>query len=232
MGFWSSIGSAISGAFSSVCSAFSSGISALGSAVAGFATKVLPTLSKVIPNLSILSTVANVATGLLQALGILDEDEDVEDKGRQVVYAKELGIDMDDFPSFEDYLARLDELEVDDNVIKDYNQADKIIAGLAVCSTAMDTKLNLPEGMSGNLWILNAFDPDYFNADRLDSIINSTTDFQTIVDYFTDSASPQESMNVEKDLVAIEQKINPDVAVPDIYKEIDSIKNSVAKLIE
>ena len=78
MGFWSSVGSAISSGLSAVCSA----VSSIGSAAVGFASECLPKVGTILTTLGgSLGMVANVVVAVCQILSILRQDESAEDLG-------------------------------------------------------------------------------------------------------------------------------------------------------
>ena len=88
MGFWSSLGSAVSSCVSAVCSAASSVLSSIASVAGGVLSlaKALPILP---PQVEAFLLVVKVIDTVCKALGILGKDESTEDLGDRAMQAEE-----------------------------------------------------------------------------------------------------------------------------------------------
>ena len=109
MGFWSSVGSAISSGLSAVCSA----VSSIGSAAVSFASECLPKVGTILTTLGgSLGMVANVVVAVCQILSILRQDESAEDLGDRALQAAENGIRPENFDRYDDYLDSIRKFEI------------------------------------------------------------------------------------------------------------------------
>ena len=170
MGFWSSIGSAIS----SMGSAISSAVSSIGSALSSFATGVAAVIGGAIEALApIAKAIGTVANALLQGLGILKPNEDIEDMGDRALQAADVGITMDEFEDFDAYMDELRNFEPDPEKSKSYSPAQKTVAGLGVGTVGMEKKFDAEPGSLDSVWLLPMANPEYFNADRLQSMLST-----------------------------------------------------------
>ena len=114
MGFWSSVGSAISSGFSAVCSA----VSSIGGAAIGFARECLPKVGSILATVGgSLGMVANLVVAVCQIFSTLRQDEKAEDLGDRALQAAENGIRPENFDHYQDYL------EHDRGMYCDYEKA-------------------------------------------------------------------------------------------------------------
>ena len=223
MGFFSSMGSTISGAVSSVGSAIGSGLSS----AAGYLGSALSTALGA--GGALLGTVGNIASGLLQGLGLFGKNERTEDMGDRALQAHDKGIIPEKFDNFSQYMESLRSFDLDPQKSKETTPDQKTFKGLEVAGKALEDKYNTPEGSMANVWMLAAANPQYFNANRFESILNSGMDVAAIVDYFEGKLGGGEALEVEDKLVDIDQNANPgkddNSSRQDVYSAVDVATN-------
>lgn len=167
MGFWSSVGSF-------VCSAISSAVSAIGRGLSSFASTISAGLGAIFESgLNVVERIVEIAGKIFQAFKILKEDEPIEEVGERALQAAEQGITIDRFPDFESYMAALRNFEIDPEKAAKRSLAEKQLAGIGVGTAGLEKQLNYSEGALANLWLLTAANPDFFNAERLQSLVTT-----------------------------------------------------------
>jgi len=206
-------------------------VSAIGPAISSFCAKVLPTIAPILKEgVEILKAVGRIAEALLVIFQIYTPDDKVEDMGDRSIQAGEKGITPDQFDDFDDYMEAIRNFELDPQRSAEISFEAKIIAGLAVGAKGLDEKINVADGTMANLWILAASNPDYFNTDRLKSIIDKASDMANVVAYFEGKLSPADAADTEKKLVDAEKSMSPEKDNKSIYSELDAASKSVQEL--
>ena len=223
-GIFASIGSAI-------VSTVSTAISTIGPAISSFCANVLPRIAPVIERgLEAINAVVQVAQAVMQVFGIFKADEQLEDIGDRSIQAAEKGITVDQFDDFDQYMETLRNFDLDPQRTSEISTEAKTVAGLAIGSKGLDEKFEVNAGTMANLWVLVASNPEYFNADRLQSILNKTADIATVLDYFDNKLTPTEALATEKTLVEAEKAFAADKDDKTIYAELDAASAAVQNL--
>lgn len=200
MGFFSSIGSAISSVGSWVGNAVSSAASWAGSA--------LNTLISV--GGSVLGGLGNFASTLLKSFGFFrDEDPPTPEWGDRAMQAEAQNVFPDQFENFEDYLDTLRNFEIDPEKSKESTLDQKTFKGLEVAGRTLENKFGAPEGSMANVFVLAGANPDYFTSERFHTLLRSGMDITSITDYFEGRLGGAESLDIENELVDLDQKTNP-----------------------
>ena len=194
MGFWSSVGSALSSACSSVCSALSTGMSYAANLVKEVGSMAVEGLRGV----------ANVICNIGKALGFIDQDVEPEDFGDQVLQAEDMGITLDSCDGdYDAYMEKIKNFKVDPEKSKSFSTDDKLRAA----SVVVGAKIEDHYGTSiGPLVPLMARLPDFFNGGRLKSLLDAGMSVNKISDYFSSNLNRKEAAPIESDLVKQESK--------------------------
>jgi hypothetical protein len=194
MGFWSSVGSAISSACSSACSA-------VGSAFSSAASLIREVGSMAVEGLR---SVANVICNIGKALGFMEQDEDPEDYGDKVLQAEEMGITLDSCDNdYDAYMEKIKNFKVDSEKSKTFSTDDKLRAA----SVVVGAKIEDHYGTSiGPLVPLMARLPEFFNGGRLKGLLDAGMSVNKISDYFSSNLNRKEAAPVEADLIKQESK--------------------------
>jgi hypothetical protein len=224
MGFLSVISSGIS----AVCSVASSAISALGSNFSSFCASVVPRIAPFLAKVpGVVGVVANIAQVVLAVFNVLKPDEQVDDLGDRALQAAEKGIKPEKFDNFEAYMDELRNFELDPEKSKINSPLVKTLAGLAVGSSGLEKKLDAPEGSMGNLWVLAASKPEYFNPERLTALINATKDIGTVLRYFDNKLGLADKLETHQTLEAVERTLSPEKSTETIHAEIEEARAAV-----
>lgn len=216
MGFWSSLGSAISSGISAVCST----VSSIGSSLSSFAVSVGSVV------LSAISTVANVIRAVGTALGVLKPHENMEDLGDRALQAADAGIQPENFSKYDEYLAEIRAFNVNPDKSKSYTTQEKLLAGVGITCKGIEEKFELREGSVGQLAAMTALNPSYFNAMRLEKWIANGMDVGKVVDYFDDKLGAADSFKVETKLIETEKQ-GTDKTGQQIEHEIEQAKTDM-----
>ncbi len=240
MGFFSSIGNAISSGFSAVSNAFStvaSVTSAIGSRVAEFASNIKPilgpiltTIAAVIPH-PVVKAVVTCANALLHALSIFHPNENIQDMGDRALQAAEKGITMDKFEDFDDYIDALRKFELNPEASEKYGAAEKLIAGLGVATVGIEDKFNAEPGSLSNLWLLPATNPEYFTAERLKSLLENGGSIGDISAYLDKHMNGETTRQFEKKFeFTPDGKPMDNKELGELYDALDSARTEWAEL--
>lgn len=221
MGFWSSVGSAISSACSAVYSAASSVLSSVASVASGVLSlaKVLPILP---PQVEAFLKVVAAIDAVCKVLGILETDESTEDLGDRAMQAEEAGIKPENFETYQEYKAAIDAFELDPEKSEKYTPEEKVAAGLGVEFWALEDKFGKGAGDLLTHMVKDGVEGGgYFSKERIDSFIDKVESVADVARYFSKALSPEDSNRVEQKLVDAEKALNPDKSNADIYRELD-----------
>lgn len=239
MGFWSSVGSAISSGFSAACSAVTSVCStavsvcgSIGRSVGTIVSNIAPKLMMIVGPTSKLNTLLVVVDAVIQLYSILKPDEKIQDIGDKAIQASEEGISMDKFDGFDEYMTSLRNFEVDPERSEKIDELTKQLTGIAVVTQGLAEKLNVDGVALGNIWTLPALNAQVFTAERIKAILDNSANVGNVVKYFEKDLTPQIALNVEKELVSAEKQLSPEKSDADIYKLLDTTRADVAKQSE
>ena len=145
MGFWSSVGSAISSACSSIGSAIGSACSAvmggIGSVISN-AGSLFSALAIVIPITGALGKVVAALDIIGKILGVQEPGEDTEDIGDRAIQAQEAGISPEDYATYKEYSAAIKNFELDPKRSAEISDLDKKLAGIATQAWAYEDKFD------------------------------------------------------------------------------------------
>ncbi len=167
-----SILSAIVGFASSGVSAVISAVSSLGPAVSTFVTGIADTIGTVLDRLGpVAEALGRFANAFLQGLGVLKPDEKIEDMGERALQAAEHGTTPDKYENFDQYMDALRNFEIDPEKAKQRSTAEKLTAGLAIATPALEDKFHYDRGVLNSLWLLPMTNPEFFTPERMQSII-------------------------------------------------------------
>ncbi|MBK6757521.1 MAG: hypothetical protein IPG70_07835 [Moraxellaceae bacterium] len=220
MGFFSDVCSAVGSFVSGVCSAAVS----VFNGVASVATGVL-SLAKVLPlppQVEAFLLVVKVIDIVCKALGILDADDSTEDLGDRALQAEEAGIKPENFETYQEYKAAIDNFQLDPEKSAKYKTEEKMAAGLGVEFWALEDKFGQGAGDLLTHMVKDGVEGGgYFSKERLDSFLGKVESVADVAKYFSKTLSPDDNSRVEQKLVDAEKALNPDKTNTDIYRELD-----------
>ena len=220
MGFWSSVGSAISSACSSI-----------GSALSSACSSVLTGLSTVVSNLAPLANalaVAIPATGVLGkavlaiqvlsiVLGVIGKDDTIEDIGDRAIQAQEAGINPENYSTYREYVDAIKSFELDPKKSKEISSTEKMIAGLGVQYWGFEENFGVG---TGDIIVKTLQSPDYFTGERLTAYLDKVESISDVVAYFDNKLSKSERLSVTEKLVEAEKVLDPQKSEFDIHQEL------------
>lgn len=199
MGFFSSIGSALS----SMGSAIGNAVGSIGSALSSFASGIAPIIAKIVTELEpVAVALGKFAAAFLQGLGILKPDEKPEDIGERALQAAEKGITTDNFHDFESYLDALRDFDLDPEKASKRSAAEKLVAGIGVGTVAMERKYNAAPGSLDTLWLLPIANPTYFTPERMQGIVSTGQFTGDVFAYLGKRLSAGDGRRLEDTLLA------------------------------
>ena len=243
MGLWGAISSGFSSACSAIGSAFSSACNAVSNAiistfgavssvfsstmenfssVVSIAAPIISALSVVMPQLRPLAAVLDAA---LIVIGLLNPDETIEEIGDKILQGYEQDIKPADFSTYDEYITVIRNVKLDPEKSKEFNFGEKITAGLTVQAWGMEEKFG--QGSSDLLVHIIKDAPNiakgegYFTETRVQNILEKITSVADVAQYFSNKLNPDDSNRVEQELLKVEQNLNPDKSLDNIYQELD-----------
>ena len=221
MGFWSSVGSAISSACSSIGSAIGSACSSIMggiSSVISNAGSLFSALAVAIPITGALGKVVAALDIIGKILGVQEPDEDTDDIGDRAIQAQDHGISPENYATYKEYLAAIKSFELDPKKSAETSDLDKMAAGIGVQYWGFEEKFGVG---TGDLLSKTVESPDYFTGDRLASFLDKVENISDVVQFFDGKLSSNERNAVEDKLIEAEKSINPDKSTANILKELN-----------
>lgn len=214
MGFFSTVGNALSNGLSALSTGFNAvcnTVGTIGKEVAEFAHNIKPvlgpilmTIAETIPHPAV-KTVALFANALLQGLSIFHPHENVQEMGDRALQASAQGITIEKFEKFDEYLAALRNFDLDPEASKKYGAAEKLVAGLGIATTGIEQKFHTDSGSLNGLWLMPLVAPEYFTADRVKSLLENGRLVGDVRAYLEKGMSGEEASAFRKNL-----EITPD----------------------
>lgn len=217
----SAIGSACStvgGAISSACSSVFGGVSRMVGSVGGLAglasafTSALSVVGQV-------AAIVNAVSEIGKAFGLWGQDDNLEQFGDRVYQAQEQGINPEHFKSYDEYIAKINSIELDPVRSTQISQSEKVMAGLGAAYWGMDSKFGKDAGM---LLTAAVRDPDFFNSQRLTSYLEGVRSVGDVARYFANKLEGSERSAVRDELISLEKKHAPERSENDIYRDLSS----------
>lgn len=191
------------------------------------AVAVISTVLEVTVNLALFAT---IVLKVLQALGIIGQEEKPEELGDKAIQAEEAGIVPENYDSYEEYLNAVESFETDPEKSIQIGEEEKLQKGAELVTTAMIEKFG---NVAEDLCMIIARNPEYFEK-RMPLIISELKDFPEklgeVTDYLqgkhTDIEADKEAISI---LYGVEKQVNPDVTMDAWEKELNEIEARGAK---
>ncbi len=224
MGFWSSVGSALSSAASSFCSAVSSVCSAIGGSffngAGGIGSIVTSIIGTTIPSLgqilSAIETIGKIVSFIAELLGLKEEDETTEELGYK---AHKSDKKPEDFETTEEYVTYLrEEVEVDQEEFENLSPEEKAMyaaMGVAIHIKAIEEKYDIQA--PGEFWRTVA--DRNMSGEEVNQYIKSMkeegiTDMKDVSDYLNgkDPESGTSKSKVSSAIMDAMKELEPDLS--------------------
>lgn len=202
-------------------------VSCIGSAIASFAGSLIEKLSPVISiALQVVKAIGEVVVAVANALGLIPEDESVEEIGAKTmqdgVRAK-----MED-ESMQEYLDYLrNDVKLDEGKLAVMTDEEKVKCnsiGTAMVSTAIQEET----GVKLSADFLIGMNKMKMTANQLTEIIKGFSekglnDMDMLPKFFQNRLSDQERLDVYEVIESTEKKLNPEASEADVLRKIDEM---------
>jgi len=206
-----------------VAAAVSSVASSFVASVSGLLATHLPRIATVLGNAENWRLVGNIVSAVARIFEAFRPQETVEEMGDRAMQGAEDGIRPENFDSWNDYVARIRDLELKPELSERYTVEEKTSAGLAVAVRAMEAKLDLPNGALAGLQLLATLNPAYFGPERLAALLRTTHDIASVVDYVDGKLGSVDRRDVEGTLLRTGQQIEPAKTSEQLRAELDAM---------
>lgn len=117
--------------------------------------------------IEILKVVVSALENLAKSLGIIEEDEDVEDLGDRALQSEK---QPDDFEEFDDYLNHIRSIEINPEKSANFSEGEKLAAGAIVLEKGIEVKTG--QQMEDFLQDVVTKNPEYYNAEKIQDYID------------------------------------------------------------
>ena len=211
MGFWSSLGSALSGAVSVVTSA----VSSLGSALVSSTTKLLEVAGKY------LGPIVQIVQAVAQMLGVVKPEDDLEELGAKAMVAEQKPEDFDSYAEYIDYLRN--DVELDKDKFENASEKEKLArkavgASIAIKGIEEEKGFDIPIDTWVSLAKLNFEDKEK----EVDAILDTFKGegLEEFTKYTKGKLSPEKGLEVGDTLVEMYKELEPDASPEDIEKKV------------
>lgn len=201
----------------SVASSICATVASIGPALSTFTSGVGPIIANVV---SVIAPVAKAlgefATIFLQLMGVLKPGEMVEEIGERALQASEKGITLGSFDDFDAYMDKLRNLELDPEKAANRSPAEKLVAGIGVCSVGLERKFNVAPDSFNGLWLLAIANPNYFTPERMQGLVITGKFTGDVLKYFEKTLSAGDSKRFEDSI---------GVGEVSVYEALDQANN-------
>lgn len=111
-----------------------------------------------------LDIVGKIIMAIAKALGLVEEDEKLDELGDKAIQAEEAGITPDKFETYDEYVKAVEEFEVDPEKSKEIPTGDKVKKGIELLARNAEEKYDIePEATVGMIGVI-ASNPEFFNG--------------------------------------------------------------------
>ncbi len=208
MGFWSSVGSAVSSVCATVCR------------VASGAVDLVKEVSSMA--LSGLSGVATVICNIAKALGFIEQDVDPEEIGDRIIQAEDEGITLESCEGdYIKYMEAIKNFKVDPEKSKNIDKQDKLIATSVVVGARIESHYG--QSIAPLVPLIGKI-PEFFNGGRLMSFLDSGMSVAKVAEYFKSALDRKEASEVEGGMVVVEKQSSPDVSDKQLSEMLRSMR--------
>lgn len=178
----------------------------------------------------ICEAVKKLVQAIGKALGLIKEDEKLEDLGDKALQAEEQGITPDKFKTYEEYVTRIQNFELDPEKSKKYSTEDKMKKSMEVYSKLIAEKYPETAVDLDKLAAIEIKNPGYLTDERIKQISEMVKDdpklIGDIVRYL--SGSETDAVNISNTIdkmINIEKGTDPGMSDAEAYKAVAGMKN-------
>jgi len=212
MGFWSSVGSAIS----SACSAVSNAVSSIGKGLSKMAGGLLNL------NPTIVNIVIAVVQIIAQLLGVTKEDELPEELGDKALRADKKPEDFDTTEEYIEYLR--EEVDFDKEEFDKLSDEEKLARsaiGTAISMKGINEKKDMDISLTTWATMAKLYDKDLLNKDNLDDFLDEFKENQTELNgYVNKEIKGAKGIEVAGKMAEAYQKLEPELSADEINDKV------------
>ena len=216
MGFWSSIGSAISSAVSGAISTISSVASSIGSAISGVAGSLLKVASPYV------SGVLNVINAISTILGIIKPEEKLDELGDRAINADKQIEDFDTTAEYIDYLRN--DVPFDKEKFDKLSESEKLARsaiGASIALKGVEEKKGFEISTDTLTTLAKMQENDLIKESDFDKVLDEFKyDQKELNDFVEDKADFETSEIVEDKLLLVYQELEPNLSQEEIKDKI------------
>ena len=211
MGFFSAIGSFVSGAVSAISSAIGSIGSALASSAGHFLKVASPWLGAVMQVIQVVSTL----------LGILNSEDDIEELGAKAMEADKKPENFDSNAEYIDYLRN--DIELDREKFENATDVEKTArqaVGASIVIKGIEEKKGFDIPVT--TWVAMAKLGLGEKAEEIDKILETFKDgkLEDFVDYTEGKLEAKKEVEVGDSLVEMYQELEPSMSIEEIEDKV------------
>ena len=201
----------------SIASSICTTVASIGPALSTFTSGVGAIIANVVAAITpIAKVLGEFASVFMQLMGVFKPGEKVEEIGERALQAAENGITLGSFDDFDAYMDKLRNLELDPEKAVNRSPAEKLVAGIGVCSVGLERKFSLAPESSHSLWLLALANPSYFTPERMQSLVITGKFTGDALKYLEKTLSAGDSMRFEDCIGAGETSV---------YEALDQASN-------
>lgn len=157
-----------------------------------------------------ISAIAGTAGSLMKSFGFFKEEETIESIGDRALQAQESkNISPSEFKNMDEYMDSLRNFDLDLTKSEETPIKHKQLKGLEIAGRLLEEKFNYSEGSMSELWTLAGLDPQYFDANRLQTLLKKDFNINEVLQYFEGDLAPVASRNTKNQLIELDMELNP-----------------------
>ena len=174
--------------------------------------------------------VSKLVQAIGKALGLIKEDEKLEDLGDKALQAEEQGITPDKFKSYEEYANRIQNFELDPEKSKNYSTEDKMKKSMEVYSKLIAEKYPDMVVDLDKLAAIEIKNQGYLTDERIGQISEMLKDDPKLAGDISRylSGSETDTTNISNTIdkmMNIEKGANPGMSDAEAYKAVARLRN-------
>ena len=171
-----------------------------------------------------INAIAGTAGSLMKSFGFFKEEETIESIGDRALQVQESkNISPGEFKNMDEYMDSLRNFDLDLTKSEETPIKHKQLKGLEIAGRLLEEKFNYSEGSMSELWTLAGLDPQYFDANRLQTLLKNDFNINDVLQYFEGDLAPVASINTKNKLIELDMELNPNQTKNEVSDKIDQI---------
>lgn len=234
MGFFSAIGSFISGVGSAICSVIGTIGSNIATVLGGIGSKIVSLATALIPGLRELSAIIEIVTkvctiidGIAKILGLKDDEDTPEELGMKAEQSDKKPDDFDNVEEYINYLHTQVELDKEKmNNLQPEQRAGYMAVGSAIYIKGLEEKYGMD--LPADFWLTVA--SLKLSSEEVKSYIDSfkanNLDVMDMCDYLKGNHLPEgkSASNISNAMISALHESNPELNEDDLYSKLQDMR--------